>query len=466
MDAVDGWDLELLQVAGHGFVGGQHELLDDSVRDVPGAPYHSHHLAEFVELDERLRQIEVDGAATHALPVEDERQFLHGLEARSHVRIFRAQCRIPFEDRVHLGVGHAVSASNDATNELLADDVAVMVDFEQRRQHQAIHTRFEGADVGGQLHGQHRHGAVREVDAGAPQGGLSVDGAARPDVVADVGDVNVQRETPVLQLVHPHGVVEIAGGFAVDGDNRHGAEIASRRQFLFGYGRGNGASLVEDRTREFVRDMMLADHDLDVHAEIIRIAENLDHAPHRIVATLWEFEDLDIHDHAVHVFRAGHRHRFCTYTIGVFVRFGDLHAGDDFDPLLDTIVERDHVVAPAAGAELAHHGGVRAFENAHDLAVSAAVRLDPQDPDDHAVTVHGLRCRIPGYEDVALYEFERPVGDEKPVAVAMHFQATHCVFAAQPGDDVVAGFCFDKVGAVNQAVQGAFELVALVALGF
>jgi hypothetical protein len=45
--------------------------------------------------------------------------------------------------------------------------------------------------------------------------------------VADVGDVHVQRVVAVGQAVHPHGVVEIARGFAIDGDDVHAAEIAA-----------------------------------------------------------------------------------------------------------------------------------------------------------------------------------------------------------------------------------------------
>src|SRR5258707_1190763 len=69
-------------------------------------------------------------------------------------------------------------------------------------------------------------GAVGEVDAGAAQAGLGVDGRARTHVVADVRDVDVERVVAVGQTIYPDGIVEIARGLPVDGHHRHVAEIA------------------------------------------------------------------------------------------------------------------------------------------------------------------------------------------------------------------------------------------------
>ena len=58
------------QVRRHRFVRGQHELLDQPVSDVARRARHAGHLAEFVEFDQRLRQIEIDRAAAHALAIQ------------------------------------------------------------------------------------------------------------------------------------------------------------------------------------------------------------------------------------------------------------------------------------------------------------------------------------------------------------------------------------------------------------
>src|ERR1035438_3603387 len=103
--------------------------------------------------------------------------------------------------------------------------------------------REQRTDVGGKLIGQHGHGAVGEVDAGATQTGLDVDGRAGAHVVADVGDVHVEGVVSVGQAVHPHGVVEIARRLAIDGDHVHAAEIAAARKLAFVDGGGDGFGL-------------------------------------------------------------------------------------------------------------------------------------------------------------------------------------------------------------------------------
>ena len=45
--------------------------------------------------------------------------------------------------------------------------------------------------------------------------------------MAHVGDVDLQREVTVVEFVDQHRVVEIAGRFAVDGDDGQVAEIAA-----------------------------------------------------------------------------------------------------------------------------------------------------------------------------------------------------------------------------------------------
>ncbi len=60
MDAVNARDSGLLQMRRHRFVGRQHELLDDAVREITGRANHSGHLPKLVELDQRLRHVEID----------------------------------------------------------------------------------------------------------------------------------------------------------------------------------------------------------------------------------------------------------------------------------------------------------------------------------------------------------------------------------------------------------------------
>ena len=50
-----------------------------------------------------------------------------------------------------------------------------------------------------------------------------------------------------------------------------------------------------------MRQVVLADDDLDIDAEVVFVAENLDHAAARILRRGWPVGDLDIHHQAFQV---------------------------------------------------------------------------------------------------------------------------------------------------------------------
>ena len=80
VNAVERSDALVFQIRGHALVGREHELLDQAMRDVALRAGDALHQSEFVELDHRLGQIEIDGAAALALAVQDQRQIAHPLE--------------------------------------------------------------------------------------------------------------------------------------------------------------------------------------------------------------------------------------------------------------------------------------------------------------------------------------------------------------------------------------------------
>ena len=57
-------------------------------------------------------QVEIDGAAPHALAVQHQRQLLHQLEARHQRLVAFAQAGVAFEQQVDVGVGHALHAAD------------------------------------------------------------------------------------------------------------------------------------------------------------------------------------------------------------------------------------------------------------------------------------------------------------------------------------------------------------------
>ncbi len=133
---------------------------------------------------------------------------------------------IAFENRIHVGVGHALGRADDAFAQLVAENLAAVVDLHDAGQHQPVHLRAQAADVGRKLERQHGHGAVGKIDAGAAQSRLLIEGRAGRDVVGDVGDVDLKFVVAVSSMPDGDGVVEVARGLAVDSDDREIAEVA------------------------------------------------------------------------------------------------------------------------------------------------------------------------------------------------------------------------------------------------
>src|ERR1019366_2429999 len=270
----------------------------------------------------------------------------------------------------------------------------------------------ERAQVGGELVGQHGDGAIREVNAGAAQLGFQIDGRSGTHIVADVGDVDVQGVVAVREATDPDGVVEIARRLAIDGDDRHVAEVAAANDLGLGDPSGHRLRLLDHLGRKLVGQVVLADDDLHVDAEIVGVAEDFDHAAHRRRAALGVLQQFDVDYHA---FQLGDRIHLARGHPDAVHRGGpggrEFHAVGDLDPLVDPVVGGHHVAAAAADFELADHGGVSALQHLDDIAVGAAAGLDARDAHDHAVAVHGLLGRFRGDEDVAVDARNRTFGD-------------------------------------------------------
>ncbi len=119
-----------------------------------------------------------------------------------------------------------------------------------------------------------------------------------------------------------------------------------------------------------------------------------------------------------------------------------------------------HKVSTLANPKLANHGLVRAAQDLDDFAVGAAILFDSRDVHHHAVAVHGRLRRLARDVDVAAQAFDRMVGNQKSVAIAMHVQAANRVFAAEAGDHKVTGANFDELAALNQAVESVLQFIA------
>ena len=82
MDTVEAGDALRLEMVRDDLVGREHEFFDQAMRDVAFGARDALHQSEFVELDDRLGQIEVDRSAALAFAVENLREVAHEFERR------------------------------------------------------------------------------------------------------------------------------------------------------------------------------------------------------------------------------------------------------------------------------------------------------------------------------------------------------------------------------------------------
>jgi hypothetical protein len=242
------------------------------------------------------------------------------------------------------------------------------------------------------------------------------------------------------------GVVEIARGFAVDGDDRKMAEIFASLRVGFGYGLRERFGFVSDFGRKDMRQVMLADDDLNIYAEITGATENFDDAPGGRCAAARKLQDFDVDDGAVEFSDVGNAAlMFWSCAIrrsggrqAEFLRElrSQLVAGKNFDGVLHTGVVGQDVVAALAEAEEADDTGMGAVENANNAAfgaLRAGACAGAKDFGEDVVAVHGVLDGVAGDKDVTGVLWGGDIGDDEAVAVMVEDEAAGEFVAAGGG---------------------------------
>ena len=120
--------------------------------------------------------------------------------------------------------------------------------------------------------------------------------------------------------------------------------------------------LLDDFGRELVRQVVFADDDFDVHAEIVGVAENLDHAARPGLESFSGYSSSStLTTMPSRSSTRGNRGAVTPMRSMAGAGGREFHAFRDFDPLPDAVVVGNHVLAAAADAEFADHGGVGAL---------------------------------------------------------------------------------------------------------
>src|SRR5260370_38926608 len=107
------FDAAAKKIRGDGAIGGQHELFDEAMSDVALAARDVGHALLFVEFDDLLGEIEVNGAVFVSASVEEKGELLHVAEAGRERGVALGYFRIAFENFVDVGGRHALAGAND-----------------------------------------------------------------------------------------------------------------------------------------------------------------------------------------------------------------------------------------------------------------------------------------------------------------------------------------------------------------
>src|ERR1019366_8875220 len=100
------------------------------------------------------------------------------------------------------------------------------------------------------------------------------------------------------------GVVEVAGGFSVDGHDGEMAVVAAAAQIIGGDDvvafafAGDRLRFFDDFERKAVGHVKLANHDFDVDAEIVFLAQDFDDAAARVLGGAGPVGDFYVDDYA------------------------------------------------------------------------------------------------------------------------------------------------------------------------
>ena len=197
------------------------------MRDVALGAGDALHQTEFVELNHRFGQVEVNRTSALALAIQDHRQGAHVLEVFDLRGVPGARGLVALDHGIHGRVGHSFSGTDHAFVDLVADNLTLVIDFHGAGEHQAVHLWTQTANVGRESKRQHGDGAIGEIDACAAQARFLIEGRVASYILSDVRDVYLQFVVAALELPDVDGIVEIAGGFAVNGDDRQGAVVAA-----------------------------------------------------------------------------------------------------------------------------------------------------------------------------------------------------------------------------------------------
>ncbi len=247
-----------------------------------------------------------------------------------------------------------------------------------------------------------------------------------------VGDVHLETPAAVCAAFHVDSVIEIARGFAIDGDNREVAKIFTALAIGLLDGQRAVPGFFFHLRRKLMRQVMLANDDFGIHTELAGAAENFKYPTRRGSTGTRIAKQLDVHDCAVQFRHAWNALRTRAVLLRVLKlpffpkRWCQLFARRNFDFVLDANVVRQDDIPSRAIAKQTHHGGMRAAENSDDAAFGSLRSREASDAAElhkDLVTVHGVSDGIARNKNVAVKLRHRLFRHDEAVAIMVEDEA-------------------------------------------
>ena len=279
--AVDERGLVRAARVGGALVRQQHELLDHALGRAAVTLDNVDAASVLVHDELSLVGLNIHGAAGLAQDQALAVQLVHRGQLVKHGLIFRLEVGqvntlLGLQQRVDLLVHALDAAADDALDELVAADLAVLVQSHQTGERQAVLALVQRADAVGQLGRQHRDDLVGVVNARRALERFLIQRGAGADIMADVGNVNAQL-VAVVQLLQADGVVDVLRLGGVDREDGNAAQVQALRS-LGGVNRGVvvGAGLLQHLRRELLADAAAIQDGLGALGRIVGGTEFLD----------------------------------------------------------------------------------------------------------------------------------------------------------------------------------------------
>ena len=311
-----------------------------------------------------------------------------------------------------------------------ARDPPLAIDLHVANETQPIHFRIERADAVRQGLRQHRHHEAGEIHRGGAFLRFLVQRKARSHVVRDIGDGDDQTEAALARLA-PHRVVEILGVLAVDGDQRHGAQIHARSGCRRVHAQGHGAGFIQRLLRELVRQSVTVDRGFHHERGRELVAQHREDLAEGRTTRARRLDDLAHHELALArpFARVGRDHHVMQYA---------------------AVVGR-HQADAVAFAIAPDDAGQAAFQHFHDRAFAPTAPIHAGDAGQHAIAMHGLAQFARRQEQIVTAGFGAQkaeafgIGDHR--ARDQVEPLRHGVVAAPVGEQLpVAQHCCEALG--------------------